>query len=367
MAEEKGTETIRDKNRRIREEAAAKRRSKREGEKAAARRPTLGQLEASEIMDDAFARTTHAVTGWVRRHFTLVQWSVVIALVGGIGWQVFVHHRDKVMGRTTDALATGLDQEFSRVGDQPSEDDPQTGIGDPRPVHKTHEERLAAAEADYRKVTEGDSVRGLARLGLAGVLYDRGKYKEAITEYRSVKDGPLAKDDSDVRARAIEGIGLSQEAAGDLEAAKKAYNELANQDSAQLSALGLYHQARLEKKQGESDKAKEHLKLALKKIADGKLEQVYVEQGARELLASIDPSAVPPPSPQSLTPEQREQLKQIEQLKEQAMKAQRAAEEAAKAAGEVPKDLSPEALEKLVKDMKMPQPLPSPPPSSSAP
>ena len=49
------------------------------------------------------------------------------------------------------------------------------------------------------------------------------------------------------------------------------------------------------------------------------------------------------------------------------MKAQKAAEEAAKAAGEVPKDLSPEALEKLVKGMKMQQPVPSPPPSSSAP
>jgi tetratricopeptide (TPR) repeat protein len=367
VAEEKGAETIRDKNRRIREEAAAKRRAKREGETAAARRPTLGQLEASEIMDDAFARTTHAVTGWVRRHFTFVQWALVALLVGGIGYQVFVHHRDKVMGRTTDALVVGVDQELSRVGDEPSAEDPRTGISDPRPVHKTNEARLAAAETEYRKVAEGDTVRALARLGLAGVLFDRGKYKDAITEYRSVKDSPLAQADSDVRARAIEGIGLSQEGAGDLEAAKKAFHELANQDSAQLSALGLYHQARLEKQQGASDKAKEHLKQALKKITDGKLQQVYVEQVARELLGSIDPTALPPPSPQSLTPEQREQLAQIEKFKQEMLKTQKAAEAAAKAAGDVPKDLSPDALEKLVKDMKMPQPLPSPPPSSSAP
>jgi predicted negative regulator of RcsB-dependent stress response len=367
VAEEKGAETIRDKNRRIREEAAAKRRAKREGEKAAARRPTLGQLEASEIMDDAFARTTHAVTGWVRRNFTLVQWAAVALLVGGIGYQVFVYHRDKVMGRTTDALAIGVDQELSRIGDGPAEDDPRTGISDTRRTHKTNEERLAAAETEYRKVTEGETVRGLARLGLAGVLFDRGKYKEALTEYRSVKDGPLAQADSDVKARAIEGIGLSQEGAGDLEGAKKAFNELANQDSAQLSALGLYHQARLERQKGANDQAKEHLKKALKKIADGKLQQIYVEQVARQLLASIDPSALPPPSPQSLSPEQREQLQQIEKLKQEMLKTQKAAEEAAKAAGDVPKDLSPEAIEKLVKSMKMPQPLPSPSSSSGAP
>jgi tetratricopeptide (TPR) repeat protein len=361
VAEEKGTETIRDKNRRIREEAAAKRRAKREGEKVAARRPTLGQLEASEIMDDAFARTTHAVTSWVRRHFTLVQWTIVAIFVGGIGWQVFVYQRDKVMGRTTEALVGAVNQELSRVGDTPSEDDPMTGISDARPFHKTNDERLAAAEAEYRKVSEGETVRALARMGLAGVLFDRGKYKEALAEYRSVKDGPLAQLDSDVRARAMEGIGLSQEATGDLEGAKKAFHELANQDSAPLSALGLYHQARLEKQQGASDKAKEHLKTALKKIADSKLQQFYVEQGARDLLASIDPSALPPPSPQSLTPEQRQQLEEIQKMKEAALKAQKAAE------GALPKELGPDALKKLVGDLQIPQPAPSAAPSSSAP
>src|SRR6185436_11394875 len=158
------TEPIRDRNRRIREEAAAKRRSKRESEKAVTRRPTLGQLEASEIMDDAFARTTHAVTSWARRHFTVIQWVVVAGVVGGIGFQVYRHHRAKVEGRTTDALMTGVTQEVSRVGDDVSEEDTQTGLTDPRPVHKTNEERLKAAEAAYRKVSEGSTARILAEL-----------------------------------------------------------------------------------------------------------------------------------------------------------------------------------------------------------
>jgi tetratricopeptide (TPR) repeat protein len=361
VAEEKGAETIRDKNRRIREEAAAKRRAKRDGEKAAARRPTLGQLEASEIMDDAFARTTHAVTGWVRRNFTIVQWTIVAVIVGGIGYQVYVYQRDKTMGRTTEALIAGVSEEFSRVGEPATEEDPMSMLGDPRPVHKTDDERLAAAEAAYRKVSEGETVRALARMGLAGVLFDRGKHKEALVEFRAVKDGPLAQTDTDLRARAIEGIGLSQEALGDLDGAKKAFNELANQDSAPLSALGLYHQARLEKKEGAVDKAKEHLKTALKKIEDSKLQQFYVDQGARELLASIDPSAVPPRLPQALTPEMKKQLEVIEKMQKDAEKAQKAAE------GALPKELGPDALKKMLEDLKASKPAPSPAPSSSAP
>jgi tetratricopeptide (TPR) repeat protein len=368
VAEEKGAEAIRDKNRRIREEAAAKRRAKRDDEKKVARRPTLGQLEASEIVDDALARTTHAVTGWLRSHFTLVQWAVVAAFAGGIGWQVYVHHRDKVRGRTTDDLVTGIDQERARVGDAPSEQDPMTGLADTRPTHKSEEERLRAAEAAYRKVSEGDNARGLARLGLAGVLFDQGKHKEALAEYKAVKETKLAQDDADVRARVIEGIGLAQEALKDVAGAKKTFHELTNQDSAQFGALGLYHQARLEQMEGASDKAKEHLKAALKKLSDAKVKQVYVEQVARELLASIDPTALPPPSLESLSAEQREQLKALEAMKKQAEAAQKAAEEAAKS--QPLKDISPDQLEKIVAEAnkKMPPvPAPAPAPSGSAP
>ena len=366
MADEKGVEAIRDKNRRIREEAAAKRRAKRDEEKGAARRPTLGQLEASEIVDDALARTTHVVTSWLRSHFTLVQWVVVAGFAGGIGYQVYVHHRGKVEGRTTEALMVGIDQERARVGDEPSEPDPMSGLTDPRPTQKSDDERLRAAEAAYRKVTEGESMRVLARLGLAGVLFDQGKYKEALAEYKAVRETKLAQEDSDVRARVIEGVGLSQEALKDSEGAKKAFNELTNQDSAQVSALGLYHQARLEQKEGASDKAKEHLKAALKKLTDAKVQQVYVEQVARELLASIDPTALPPPSPEMLSPEQREQLKQLEALKKQADAAKRAAEEAVK--DPTLKDISEDQLKKIIEEAnkKLPQPAPSAAPTSSS-
>jgi tetratricopeptide (TPR) repeat protein len=169
-----------------------------------------------------------------------------------------------------------------------------------------------------------------------------------------------------VRARATEGVGLAQEALGEVDAALKTFRELENMDSAALSALGLYHQARLEKKKGETDKAKAHLLAGIKKITDSKLEQPYVDGVSRELLNSIDPSAVPPPNPQSLSKEQREQLEQLEQLeklRKQAEAAQKAAEKA------IPKDISSAQISDLMDQInkKVPQRTPPPAPSSSAP
>src|SRR5690606_14913313 len=125
--------------------------------------------------------------------------------------------------------------------------DRYTGLSDTRKEFPTEEARLAAAAAEYRKVA--DSTTGptstLATLGLAGVLYDQGKYAEAQAAYEKVKNSPLATKDRDVRGRAIEGIGLSLEAQKKTDAAIGAFRELANTDIPGLKDLGEYHQARL--------------------------------------------------------------------------------------------------------------------------
>ena len=66
-----GTRAIKDRNQRIREEAAQKRKGRREGEsrRAAVQR----NLDAGELVDDAFARGTHAATGFIKRHLNLIQ------------------------------------------------------------------------------------------------------------------------------------------------------------------------------------------------------------------------------------------------------------------------------------------------------
>ena len=326
MAEEKSAEAIRDRNRRIREEAADKRRSKRESERRRAQ--TAQALDATEIMDDALARSTHAIGLWLKRHFNKVQWLLVAGIVGGIGWQVYAHNRRASEGKVTDALMAGVEAEQARVGDEGGEPDPRTGIGDPRAKHESDEARLKAAAAAYRSVAEGDAMPVLGRMGLAGVLFDQGKYKDAIVEYRKVHGSELASRDKDLKARAAECIGLSEEALGEIDPARKSFRELESSDSAALSALGLYHQARLDKKKGELDKAKERLSLALKKLQDNKITSPYLEQVARDLLGSIDPSALP--AQPMLTPEQ------LEALKQQA------------AGGEGKEGVSPEQIEKLL-------------------
>lgn len=313
MSEEKdsaptGTAAIRDKNKRVREEAAEKRRKKRE---AAVARPVparAGGLDAGEMVDDALARGTHALTGWLKRNVNILQWVVVLGLAGGIGFQIYRHQRDKSEATATDLLMVGATAEFARVGTEPSEADPRTGIEDTRPSFADHAARLAAAVKGYRAAAGSDTLGTLARTGLAGALFDQGKFQEALTEYRAVRQSALAEKDPDLRCRAIEGIGMSEEGLGHIDLAQKAYVELGKSDVPGFGPLGLYHQARLHHQKGETDKAKELLKSALEKLekargSDG--DPTFTEQVARDLLMTIDPSlASTAAQGPRLTPEQ---------------------------------------------------------------
>jgi tetratricopeptide (TPR) repeat protein len=306
-----GTRAIKDRNQRIREEAAEKRKARRESEQR--RQNVQRNLDAGEMVDDALARGTHAAQNWLKRHMNVLQWVIVASAAGGIGWQIYTARHHKTLAKATDTLLAGITADFARVGEEEDvEADPQTGLGDPRPHYADDGARLKAAEAAYRSVTGNDNLKTLAQLALAGALFDEAKHKDALAAYQAVRGSALAQKDTDVRARAIEGVGLSQEGLGDKEAARKAFHELSNTDAPLLSALGLYHEGRLAYAAGERDKAKELLKQALEKAgkADGADAQPgFVSQASRELLGAIDPSAVPaPPEKGGLTPEQLQAL-----------------------------------------------------------
>jgi predicted negative regulator of RcsB-dependent stress response len=288
------TEAIRDRNQRIREEAAAKRREKREGEKARSA-PTGQRLDASEIMDDALARTTHVAGNWLKRHFNVVQWLVVLAVGGGIAWQIYAYRRDKSEGKTSDLVMKGVSAELNAVSEEPKVVDPYSGLEAPQKPFKDDAERLKAAADAYRAALgEGGSPGTLARLGLAGVLYDQGKYQEALKEYQAVRSSELAGKDNDVKGRALEGIGLSEEALKNLDGAAKAYRELENNAGPGFAPLGLYHQGRIAHQKGDKAAATKFLKLALEKFEKPKdlmTPPSYTQAAARELLAIIDPAA----------------------------------------------------------------------------
>jgi tetratricopeptide (TPR) repeat protein len=344
VSEEDAPKAIRDRNQKIRDEAAQKRKSRRDADRRSA---VQRNLDAGEMVDDALARSTHAATGWLKKHFNILQWVILLGAAGGIAWPIYRSQAHKADAKATDALMAGVVDFSARVG---SEDeggvDPSTGIDDLRPHYADEDARLKAAADAFRAVGGNATIKTLATLGLAGTLYDAGKFQDALKAYQSARDSDLAKTDSDVRLRSVEGIGLSQEALGNKDAAQKSFRELGNADSTNFAALGLYHQARIARAAGDREAAKDLLKKAIEKAGNPSSPETppgFVVQAAKELLAVIDPSSAAPANKPQLSPEQLKVLMQ---------------QSADKSAGD--SGLSKEKLDELLKQLQANKPAPAP-------
>jgi len=350
-------EPSRDRNRRLREEMVGGLRTK-----PGARVIPARNLEAGEIVDDALARSTQAAGAWLKKNANAVQWVVIVCLVGWVGYAIYNYRAGRAAEQASAKLSTAIRAERARVGTDETKPDPQSGLVETRPAFATEELRLKAAEQQYRAIADGGSTSAatFAKLGLASVLYDEGKFADAKAAYQAVKDSKLATQDVAVKGRAIEGIGISLEAAGDKDGALKAFGELSNIDALGFNALGAYHQARLSDAAGNTEKAKEYLKDAQKRLdtlasAEGSKKALgggnsgYLQQAVRDLQRRVDPSAVPAPS-SSLTAEQIQEL--TEQIGDGSGKG----------------GLSSEKLKELLKGMgKAPggaPPVPAPPASA---
>jgi predicted negative regulator of RcsB-dependent stress response len=311
-------EPSRDRNRRLREEVAGGRRTKQGARAIPAR-----NLEAGEMVDDALARTTQAMGEWLKKNANVVQWVVIVGLVSWVGYAIYGYRAGRAAEQASAKLSTAIRAENARIGTDETKPDPQTGLVETRPAFATEELRLKAAEQQYRAIADGGSTSAatFAKLGLASVLYDQGKFADAKAAYQAVKDSKLASQDPGVKGRALEGVGMSLEASGDKDGALKAFGELSNIDALGFNALGAYHQARLVFAAGNTEKAKEYLKDAQKRLdtlagADAKDAKKalggsntgYLQQSVRDLQRRVDPSAVPPASPNMLTAEQIQEL-----------------------------------------------------------
>jgi tetratricopeptide (TPR) repeat protein len=344
-------EQIKDRNKRLRAEAAARRRAAREEERAEA---AAEGLAASELVDDAVARTTAAAGKWLKQHFSVLQWVIVAAVAGGLGWTIHEWRARKITGKASDALFAGVEAERGRIGapEDRGKPDPVTGMRDPTRLFRTPAERSAAAAKAYASAIDdrkGSGTSILARLGAAGVSYDLGKWDDAIAGYEAVAQTPLAAGDAWIRARALEGLGLAREGKGDRDGAMKAYKEMETLDVKGMKELALYHQARLHLDRGERDRAKELAKKLRERLDALPAEYkpaAYLDEMTTELMRSIDPKAVPDTPQMSL-----EQIKELQRLIQQ----------------------SPEKLIELQRQMGLPSalppgvPVPAPSPPASAP
>jgi predicted negative regulator of RcsB-dependent stress response len=340
----------RDRNRRVRDEALAKRGGQRDKSRAMVARG----LDTSEMVDDALARSTHAVVQWTKNHFNAIQWVFVVGVALGIGWQIYSWRKSRSNEKVSDLLFEAVRAEQAKVADKQPEGEPtadeQTGLADDRRVFSSEEARLTTAVDQYRETLKspfGKDAVTLASVGLAGALHDQGKYPEALKLYSEVKESELARSDADLRARAVEGVGLCYEGMGDTEKALKAFRELENTDIAEYTPLGQYHQARLLFSKGDKSGAKELLKKAAEKLKNLRIASqpiAYLEEVVHDLLVVIDPNAAAT-TPSSATEEQLRRLqdelanlnkageKSSEQLKKLLEKIGVSAEDLKKAGG----------------------------------
>jgi tetratricopeptide (TPR) repeat protein len=293
-------------NRRARRAAAAtSRKTGQRGDRERERQRAIETgLDASERVDDALSRATDRSFRWIKSNFNIVQWLIVGGIAFWIGSQIYGWRTDKTSAQTAGLISEAVAAELGRTG-APDEEGARDARGsvDARRIFSTDEARLEAARLGYEKVAAqraGSPAAGLAKLGLAGVLYDQGKYEESRKLYEEVSSSELAKLDPESKGRSIEGMALCLEAKGDQDAALKRFGELENLDVPGFRELALYHQGRLLHAKGDDAGAKDRLKKVMDKLgkdqAPGPDSQNYLLESAKELLLRIDPKAVPPPS-----------------------------------------------------------------------
>jgi hypothetical protein len=299
----------------------------RRKEAAAERRPV--QLDAGEMVEDVLARATSGVTKWVRKNFALLQWGIIgaIALTGAVLF--YLSRVEKKEGRISESLAVAVAADRGRVLEEDKRSDDEKEL-DPTRVFKTSAERADAALAAYNQVIDQHAGTGaalLAKLGQAGALLDKKEYGPALEAYSAVVASPLAGADADVKGRALEGMGFAKEGKGDLDGALETFKQLEAIDAKGYKELAQYHQARILIAKGDTEKAKELLKVAREKLSAPGLDQntfQYLEAVIDETLRKLDPSAVPAraqlggPKGSSMSPEELERL--IQQARENAEK-----------------------------------------------
>jgi tetratricopeptide (TPR) repeat protein len=297
--------------------ARAKELLKRRREQAAEARPI--QLLPGEMVDDALARSSSAVSKWIRENFGIIQWVILGALVAGGGYVFYQTRVDKGAANATSALMSGVSADRGRVMAEDKRTDEEKEA-DTVKVYKTVEERADNALAGYKKVISehpGTGAAILGRLGEGNAYLDKHEWDKALEALSAVASSSLAGADPDVKGRALEGLGFAKEGKGDLDGALATFKELEGVDARGYKELGLYHQGRVLLAKGDKDKAKDLLKQVHDKLEQPTTEGQnfrYLQQMTDETLRRIDPTLVPNKTPMggpkgALTPDQLEKLK----------------------------------------------------------
>jgi tetratricopeptide (TPR) repeat protein len=205
-------------------------------------------------------------------------------------------------------------------------DDTDGKTDDGKPVFKTEQERAGKALAAFEQViaSSSDGEAGVwAKLASAAENLELGKYDEARTRFQSVYDAH--QKEPALAARALEGVGISLEAAGKTDDAVKTYEKLKYVEGSK--ELSEFHLARLKLEKGDREGGKTMLKAlydSLSTPSEGSAPSRYLKSEVEVRLAEIDSKLVDKGSsggaggggdPQQFSEEQIQKL--IEQLQKQ--------------------------------------------------
>lgn len=149
---------------------------------------------------------------------------------------------------------------------KPEEAKPKDAKDADVPRFKTAKERAEAALAEIDKLNKeagSASAAESAQLVRAGALFDLGRYADAEAAYRSFLDQVSKNDKLALVAR--EGIGLSMEAQGKLDAALSSYQDMEKNGGDAYRDRAQFAQARVIAKKGDKKKAFDMYKQILDK------------------------------------------------------------------------------------------------------
>jgi hypothetical protein len=325
-AEDAGEALAREEERKLQERRAAKKGIKKKGGLEAAASKKLSKIgtraeprRAVAVAADAdpLIERTAKLSEWAKKNQKTVQLVGLALLAGLIGVAGFLYYQNKRETEASLILTKAVEAQGARIGEPPKseEEDENRGV-----FYKTYDDRRAAALKQYKEVQAkfpGTGAAILSRLAEGSLLLDKRDPDAALAAYTDVKGSPLAAADTEVKGRALEGIGFAHELKAiatpaekdkHYDAALAAYKELENAaDVKGFKELAMYHQARVLQQKGDKDKAKEILS-SLKERFNKSDEALapglpppptypYLKEVAMDRLHGLDPSAVPKAPP----------------------------------------------------------------------
>lgn len=291
-------------------EVAASKKLAKIGTRAEPRRAVAVAADADPLIE-----RTAKLSEWAKKNQKTVQSVGALLFVALLGVAGFLYYDHKREIEASTSLTKAVEAQAARIGEPPKKEDEDED--DSKEVYyKTFDDRRAAALRQYREVQSrfpGTGAAILARLAEGSLLLDKREADNALAAFNEVNASALAAADTEVKGRALEGMGFAHELKAlvvpgekdkHLDAAFAAFKDLENAaDVKGFKELAMYHQARVLQNKGEKDKAKEillSLKERVNKTEDSPAPGLpmppsfpYLREVAMDRLHEIDPSAQP--------------------------------------------------------------------------